>query len=275
MLAGIKIAVFKMKMLEHLSMTLERLSRIDVLSLVLAAIALLFAIKQYLDARKAERDARDLKTTVGLLETKIGVLEGQTSTRAIERFPDNVSAVCKLLDSCTANMNVKIMVDNIGYCLYSDEARFKMYLESLRGAIRRKVNVRLLVYDYSRTKRAIRGQYPSISEERAKDRFASFFKNRGRALPASEREFYSVLIKAEENLYDDELKRVEMKLLTEEPPALFWLKDNPDSMVFSFRDEFPGTGYSFESKDANIAAQFTRMFNKHWESAEDHWNSRW
>ena len=68
---------------------------------------------------------------------------------------------------------------------------------------------------------------------------------------------------------------MEMKLLAEEPPGLFWLKDNPHDIIFSFRDEFPGTGFWFESEDSNLAKQFETMFKTHWQRADDHWDYRW
>jgi hypothetical protein len=96
----------------------------------------------------------------------------QSSTRAIPRFPENVPTVCRLLDSCTEKTKLKIMVDYIGYTLYSERTNFDGYLDSLKNALARGVKIQLLVYDFSRAKRAIRRQYPSISEERGKARFA-------------------------------------------------------------------------------------------------------
>jgi hypothetical protein len=262
-------------------MTLELFTPIDIVSLFLAVPALAFAIKQYVDAREARKHAREARNHTAILDGKVAslsnelrVLKEQSSTRAISRFPDNVPAVCKLLDACTENTSVKIMVDYIGYSLYSERASFDVYLNSLKGAIGRKVRIRLLVYDYSRAKRALRKQYPSISEERGKNRFADLFTRLGKPRANNEKEFYRALFLAEESLYQ-QIVGVEMKLLSEEPPALFWLKDNPHSIVFSFRDEFPGTGFSFESEDSNLAAQFEVMFNTHWERAEEHWDCRW
>jgi hypothetical protein len=259
----------------------ERLTAFDVVSFVLAVLALLFAVKQFLDAREAKRAAREAKADVAALHVKVTSLSDelddlrkQTSTRAIPRFPDNVPAICKLLDSCTENTTVKIMVDYIGYTLYSDHAKSERYLNSLKNALARKVKVHLLVYDYARAKRAIRMQYPTITEERGKERFGDFFRRLGKAQAKKEKEFYRALFHVEESLYR-EIAGVEMKLLAEEPPALFWLKDNPHDIIFSFRDEFPGTGFSFESADSNLAEQFEIMFNTHWQRADEHWDYRW
>jgi hypothetical protein len=259
----------------------ERLTAFDIVSGVLAVLALVFAVKQYLDAREAKRAAEEAKSAVAALHVEVSSLSGelddlrqQTSTRAIPRFPDNVPAICKLLDGCTANTTVRIMVDYIGYTLYSDRAKFDRYLSSLKNALSRNVKVHLLVYDHARAKKAIRLQYPTITEERGKERFADFFRHLGTPKAKNEKEFYRALFHVEETLYR-EITGVEMKLLAEEPPALFWLKDNPHDIIFSFRDEFPGTGFSFESEDSNLATQFEIMFNTHWQRADEHWDYRW
>jgi hypothetical protein len=246
----------------------------DFLALSLAVMAVIFAVQQYFDARSAKSAAVQLHVKAAALECRIAELIRNSSTHAISRFPDNVPAICELMDACTENTTLRIMVDNIGYSLYSQHANFDTYLASLKKAILRKVQIRLLVYDYARTKRAIRNQYPSISEERQKPRFADFFERLGKPTAINEKEFYRALLLAEENLYG-EISGVDMRLLAEEPPALFWLIDNPPQIVFGFRDEFPGTGFSFISKDTNLAFQFERMFDAHWRRGEEHWNCRW
>jgi hypothetical protein len=166
------------------------------------------------------------------------------------------------------------MVDFIGYSLYSGQKYFDGYLKSLHDSIRRGVQIRLLVYDYRKAKEAIIKQFPSIADERKDPRFRTIFDRLQKPLPSSENEFYQAMLHAEEDLYAG-IKGVEMKLMSEEPPALFWMQDNPTSIVFGFRDEFPGTGFFFKSVDKNLCDQFGRMFERHWNRATDHIGSRW
>lgn len=261
---------------------------IDLVAIVLALVAVAFAIKQYYDARSAEdltlhlhEKVTDLKGEVlnlqnkaGLLETELHDLKENSSTHALPRFPGNVPAVCRLLDGCTRDTNLLIMADYIGYSLYSAHDHFDAYLLSLRRAIVRGVKVRLLVYGYGRAKNAIRKQFPDIEAERKESRFSEFFKWLKKPLPISEKEFYRSLLMAEEALHP-QIIGVEMKLLLEDPPVLFWMKDNPHGIVFGFRDEFPGTGFFFQSENHVLCDQFRTMFQTHWDRAEDNWDCRW
>lgn len=261
---------------------------VDLVAILLALVAIAFAIKQYYDARRAEeltlglrRHVTDLKGEVkilqdnaGLLNTELRQLKENSSTHALPTFPENVPAVCKLLDECTRGTTLLIMADYIGYSLYSAHDHFDAYLISLGSAVGRGVKVRLLVYGYGRAKNAIRKQFPDISAERGKPRFEEFFKWLEKPLATSEKEFYRALLLAEEKLYP-KLSGIEMRLLLEDPPALFWMKDNPYNIVFGFRDEFPGTGFSFESEDHYLCEQFGKMFKTHWDRAEEHWDCRW
>jgi hypothetical protein len=250
------------------------ITTIDTVSLTLTVAAIALAIQQFFDARKSKKHEVALDAEVAAQRKEILIIKGQTTTRAIPRFPDNVPPICKLIDACTPNTTLEIMVDYIGYSLYSDRAGFDIYIESIRKALDRGVRIQILVYDYTRAKRALRKQYPSISEEKSKARFADLFKQLGVQMATNEKEFYRALFQKEEDLYK-KIARAEMKLLAEDPPALFWLKDNPRSIIFSFRDEFPGTGFSFESEDSNLVAQFEAMFKAHWGRAEEHWDCRW
>ena len=190
-----------------ISTSLEKLTAFDIVTLVLALLALGFAVKQFIDARQAKcaveqakRDVTSLRTEVGSLSGELDDLRKQTSTRAIPRFPDNVPAICNLLDSCTENTTVRIMVDYIGYTLYSDRARFERYLASLKSVLLRNAKVQLLVYDHARAKKAIRLQYPTIAEERSKGWFVDFFRRIGKPEAKNEKELYRAVFRVEEDL---------------------------------------------------------------------------
>jgi hypothetical protein len=240
---------------------------IDIVALFLTIVAIGFAIKQYFDAREFEKEVEGLKR-------QLEVIKGSTTTHALPTFPDNVPSVSDLLDNCLRDTNVVIVSDFIGYTAYSAPDHFDKYLLSLDKAIRRGVKIRLLVYDYARAKRATKRQFPSITGERDKKRFTQFFTRMGRPLASTENEFYRALMLYEEGLFS-KIAGVQMRLLPEEPPALFWMKDNPRKMIFGFRDEFPGVGFFFESEDKYLCDQFATMFETHWDKAEDHWDCRW
>jgi len=245
----------------------------DFLAVFLALAALIFAIKQYFDAQNAEITTSNLRDMTDSLTKEIFQLKENSSTRALPRFPENVPAVCKLLDGCPPDTSLLIMVDHIGYSLYSDQDHFDRYLKCLQEAIKRGVRIRLLAYGYGRAKNAIRKQFPEISAERAKPRFANFFRRLGKTPATNEKEFYRAMLLAEEDLFP-KINGVEMRLLLEDPPAFFWMKDNPYQIVFGFRDEFPGTGFSFQSENHDLCDQFKVMFNTEWARAEDHWDCR-
>jgi hypothetical protein len=223
---------------------------VDLVAILLALVAIAFAIKQYYDASSAEDltlglrgqvtdlkgEVKNLQDNAGLLKSELRQLKENSSTHALPTFPENVPAVCKLLDECTRGTTLLIVADYIGYSLYSAHDHFDTYLRSLESAVGRGAKVSLLVYGYGRAKNAIRKQFPDISAERGKPRFEEFFKWLEEPLATSEKEFYRALLLAEERLYP-KVSGIEMKLLLEDPPALFWMKDNPTAVRRNFRGE--------------------------------------
>jgi len=142
---------------------------------LLAFVAVIFAIVQFLDARGEEKEMREVGERMNDVVNKM-------STRGIGAFPKNMDSIIELVKS--AKHSIRIIVDYPGYGQYSAPQRHKEYLGVLsEAAANRDIEFQLVSYDDILTSQESAQEFPAanIHSMRKTDlaMFKQFFEFRG------------------------------------------------------------------------------------------------
>jgi phosphatidylserine/phosphatidylglycerophosphate/cardiolipin synthase-like enzyme len=279
---------------------------VGIVGLVVGVVGVLFGWKEYADMKTMERRAEQANNHLGeanirlaeannrlheiterlttseealnLANKQLGEIRDKMMTIAVARFPYNLKALIKLID--TADSELAIVCDFIGYAMYSNVSGFSSYLESLQRAVKRKVKIRLLLYGLDTGRQAISKQLPPSDyiNERNSTFCADYFRqwHDSKVCPYSYNEFRDTLLRDEEQLIA-KLAGVELRVLDHSLLTFIWIADQTETCIFSFRnDGNDEAGMTFQSNDKQIVADFRRVFDSEWEKAsEPLYKGRW
>jgi hypothetical protein len=202
----------------------RRLRRwLDITTLTLATLGIVFAIWQFVDSRQLRQDTKSILN--------------YATTRYVAEFPDNLKEITKLVGGTCGSL--KILVDVPGYGMYSSFSDFLDYEDALRKAARatieenfaenhcigksrpqggRLANVRLLLWNpLDQDTQSIRKQFREIPE----------------APPA-----------------DDWRKNLLVAGSQERTKLLNFISENPDIFKGMLKDKTPGAAEAFLKKVA-------------------------
>jgi hypothetical protein len=222
----------------------------EVVTFVLAVIAIIFAVVQFSDSRH-------------LLE--------ETSTKYIGSFPDNMDDINSLLDR--SHQELLILVDYAGYGLYSKPDKFDDYIKKiikLRQAIPPQ-RVRMLVYS-SRVQeikfRQEQFEKESWEKIKADPRFKDLFGTYHTEMetPKTYDSFISSILtlqaQTEKKLCNN---GVEIEHLDQSSAIFFWLEDG-NNAVFAINNRAGNNReLSFSTRDGKLIDSLQSMFNRLWE----------
>jgi len=272
---------------------------IGIVGLVVGVVGTLFGWKQYVDMKAMERRLEEANNHLGEANNHIGEITERLKTSedglnlankqlaemrdkmmtiAVARFPFNLNALIKLID--TANSELAIVCDFIGYAMYSNVSGFPSYFDSLQRAVERKVKIRLLLYGLDTGRQAIGKQLPPSGylNERNSPFCADYFRqwHDGKACPYSYNEFRDTLLRDEEELMA-KLGGVELRVMDHSLLTFIWIADQTEGCIFSFRnDGNDEAGMTFQSHDKQIVTDFRKVFDSEWEKAsEPLYKGRW
>lgn len=206
---------------------------------LLAFLAIIFAIVQFLDARDEEKDMRKI-------EHHVTEMVGQISTRGIRPFPENLDDIIVMLRG--AKNSVRVMVDFPGYGQYSAPERHKEYQAALNEAAQRPaVKFQLVSYDdvltTEESKAELKAPIPPTRKE-DKEKFEAYLKANGisqASAPNNFAELHALLRKHQEQSLVELTAAVkhpeglERRYLSERVPIFLWLVDNREA-VFTFKN---------------------------------------
>lgn len=238
---------------------------------VLAVLAIIFAIIQFVDSGHQYRKLTDitsrLEPIAGNLEPMPGRLNeiaNSMSTRYVGEFPLDIKDVTEVVRGTKKNLD--IMVDYVGYGHYSDPAAFDAYLHRIE-ALRPTVRVRVLVYNSARASQARHRQWPDFEAIKRRPAFAYFFNKLYPSLgvPKTFDEFDQKL-SIKQHDYETELlaRGVEVQHTPEKLMFYAWLQDDNEA-VFSFLDtERDEHEFAFRTSDKRLIGAFRETFESMW-----------
>jgi hypothetical protein len=232
---------------------------------ILAFIAIVFALMQFLDARDEEG--------------RLGKIAGQMSTQVIGTFPENLDDVAELIG--TARTSIDIVVDFFSYGQYSAPQAFQKYLNALKLAAKKsKMKFRIAAYNSDLAKGQIKAQFsePEFGQEREEDRFKDFCRKAmdcGRKKPANSEDFCELLQDFDQvhmnSLKNDlrdpkNLQKVDRgKTLT----LFVWLVDDREAIFTFGHIERERHVYSIRTRDQGVVDQLKHYVNAVFDEDED------
>lgn len=273
---------------------------IEILTSILAIVAIVFAIVQFSDSRH--------------LIQKVEELLGTASTRYVDEFPQDISGIQDVMTGTCAELD--IMVSIPGYAQYSkpkDFDRYKAALVAVAKSVLRdnkqakkclgkkldgkltddsNAHVKLLLFLPDLRKAAMRDQFRkedvlkdlAAAGGSAQQKFIAFFTIHSRLIAPDTPEVYlnKVLkddydgfmnkLEFQHHVNEDEYinEGIEIKYSKEQYMFYVWLQDHQEA-AFSF-DNRPVNGggkqITFRTRDEKLLDVFSSVFNQEWERAK-------
>jgi hypothetical protein len=244
----------------------------EIVTTILAVVAIVFASIQYGDSRKQLRQgAEQLQQSSAQLD-KLKDITSSIQTSYVGDFPRNMDEITTVVEKVSDGGELDIMADFAGYGIYSRNDAFMAYEQTLVSKHQQKsVAVKMLVYDKSLAEKALRTQFKpkDYDEEKAKG-FRGFFK-RHPPEPADYDGFIArVLEFQDEEIHHMCRDGIEIRRVPPSQKYLFflWGSNNPQA-VFAFRNEATkNREISFRTVDRSLIEVFKTVFDNTWRDAD-------
>lgn len=229
---------------------------VGTLDTTLAILAIIFATKQFFDARKHTKEMKEIARSM--------------STRFIGELPKNMIGIVELVEK--AHTSLDIMVDCIDYGSYSAPEQFQKYLGKLKEKARSQITVRLLIYNDEQRREASKAQFPSGEYDQTKksQKYKHFFEiqHPGEKVPDTCGEFLNSRI-GWQNGYAQEIKQAGVEIRTVSVPSVMflWLKDEEDAVASFSNANAAVDELGFRTRDGRLIDTFQRLFDETWEKS--------
>jgi hypothetical protein len=226
----------------------------ELVTLLLALVAIVFACIQYRDARRQLDRLRAITSSI--------------QTQYVGEFPTNMDRIIEVINNVGDQGELDVMTDFAGYGIYSRNDKYQEYLNALvRAHQQRSVRIKMMVYDKPLVQDAFQVQIKTKDfEEEKKVGFRDFFKKRPPD-PADYPDFISRIVDLQNDSANDfcrngvEVRRVPLK---EKYVYFSWQSSNPEA-VFAFRNEEErNREISFHTLDAKLIEIFKTIFDQTW-----------
>jgi hypothetical protein len=230
----------------------------EVITLLLAVVAIVFAAIQYHDAR----------TQLDRLQA----ITASIQTQYVGEFPVNLDKIIDVINSARERGELDIMTDFAGYAIYSRNDRYRVYFNSLLAAHQqRSVRIKMMLYDKDLAEKAFRIQFKSDDfEEERKIGFRDFFRNHPPE-PPDYASFLGRILSLQAAVANELCQNgIEVRRVPTSQKYLFflWQTNNPEA-VFAFRNEAErNREISFHSLDPKLTEIFRTVFDQTWESVD-------
>lgn len=243
---------------------------------ILAFVAIVFALVQFLDARDEEGSLGEITGSLSKIRDQMSTIRDQMSTHVIGRFPKNLSEVAGLVRD--ARESIKIVADFLSYGQYSAPDDFKAYFDALKAAAKDpQISLEIAVYDPGKAKTEIEKQFLDSAFEKEKEkpafnRFCATAAELGKKPPANAAELCALLQQLDDE-YRNSLQtsfrgRVECKPL-DEPLTLFvWLVDDREAIFTFGHIERKKNVYSIRTRDGDLVRQLREYVSDTLKSAK-------
>jgi hypothetical protein len=243
-------------------------TRFETVTLVLALLAIIFALIQFRDSKKQNEKMEDVAG-------RMNDIAKSMSTQFVGLFPKNMDSITSVVGK--ADKQLDIMVDFVGYGHYSDPEEFSRYLAAIKDARQEGVEVRMLIYGEDAALKSQGSQYSQFKEhnfqdkEMKCDRFQHFFGEcyPGVKTPQTWCDFNAVIDGFQLDFQRDLLQKgIQIRVVSEMMLMFAWIEDKQEA-VFAFLNS--GENYrelSFRTQDANLIAVFVDRFESAWTSGK-------
>jgi len=236
-------------------------------SFVLAVVAILFAVIQFVHSRSILKDMQEHLA-------RMHEISSSMSTAHVGEFPENLQEIIRITDIKRDVNHLYIMADLLGYGNYSAPELFDEYVGNLERISGKGGTIRIIVYPAEEARRMLKDEFPQgdFAREKLKDRYKLYFgryhTDFGPAPPAEYDTFLDDLNKAEAQ-YTSALRgrgNIEIRHVRGKLPFYLWLQDDREA-VFSFL-QTAGTRtneLSFRTRDGKLIGTFQNIFNELWD----------
>jgi hypothetical protein len=251
----------------------------EIITTILAVVAIVFASVQYRDSRKQlEQSASQIKQSGEQLKKLQEITPSlQEITHSIQTiyvgdFPHNLDEINKVVQEVSDGGEIDIMTDFPGYAIYSRHDAFNAYKNKLMfDRQQKKVVVKMLVYGKLLADKALRTQFKQADfEEEKANGFRGFFERYPPAPPDYDGFISRVLQFEDEAMQQMCRERIEVRRVPPAQKYLFfvWGNNNPQA-VFAFRNEATkNREISFRTVDRSLIEVFKTVFDNTWADAD-------
>ena len=250
----------------------------DPITLVLAVLAIIFAIIQFHDSRGQLKKLSEQTSKIeGITRTMsdqaatINDITKSISTRYKATFPNNLAYIIPVIQHAAPGSKIDVMADHAGYAIYSTNAKFLQYRRALEDAKMQKSRIRVLVYNRELATHALDIQFSDRDfENEKKDNFRGFFDDRP-PVPKDRAEFIRRLLNIQDKTVEELCgEGIQVRRVPSSQKFLFflWLNDTPEA-VFAFRNEAQREReITFFSVDPDLIDIFRTVFDQTWKAAD-------
>ena len=250
-------------------LVLDRL--FEIVTLILAVAAIVFACIQYGDSRKQlSQSQAQLQESHKQLE-KLEKITASIQTRYVGSFPENMDDIIDVLKSVGDGGQLNIMTDFAGYGIYSRNSAYQKYLTELVNDRNKKVTIRILVYDQKLAEIVLRTQFKESDFLEEKQRgFRGFFETHP-PTPENYEQFLRILLTLQDHAVDTMCDDgIEVRRVPPSQKYLFFLwGNNSPQALFAFRNEATkNRELSFKTVDASLIDVFRTIFDTTWNNVD-------
>jgi hypothetical protein len=256
---------------------------IGLLGAAIALFALIFAVKQYRDAREHTAKLGELANKAIdqqarlekiLISAAAGAQQLQTladslPTRFVGKFPHHLDTLARFVGEAKQEMHV--LCDYVGYGSYSNPISFTSYFEEIRQRCvgqhgQPAIKFKILVYSRAAGDAVLPLQFDEDAWEAMKssEEFTTFyeiFKERFPSVPSTFDAWNDQWWDIEEG-YRQGLRycSAEIGIVSKPAPVFVWLRDNKD-MLFSIQGTEGFNDFMFRTSDLGFIEFFRKQFD--------------
>jgi hypothetical protein len=232
----------------------------ELVTFILAILAILLAVVQFFDSRHLKNETNDLLEKI--------------STKYIGSFPDNIDEINGVFDR--SHKELLVLADLPGYGFYYQPDKFDDYIKKivkLRQAAP-PTKIRMLFYSRAVQEKKLREEEFSEkdwSNTKNDTKFKDFFGTYHAevAIPESYDDFIKDLLNLHKR-YENVLcyNGVEIEHINQSSAIFFWLEDGNSSVVAINNRAGADRELSFRTSDGKLIDSLQSMFNRLWEDSQ-------
>jgi len=262
----------------------------SIIGLLLAVIALAFAIDQYWASRQQERELISIQRAVR------GAAEA-ASTRLVGLFPANLPAIKEVVGSTCSHLVV--MADVAGYAMFSQHKGFLDYFDAISDLSLRSEQelrqslachgvqeanettaglsrVRLVLYDPDVLEKTLRNQFRKADYDELKKApaYSEFFNTHKEIPSTSNYDDFIADLKQVQLQYIIELanRGVDIRMADHRYMVYFWMHDKSEAAFsLDYQGDRQGDGeqeITFRSRDGDLTSAFQKIFELEWKNGK-------